>query len=99
MPPKLEYIDHVHINVTNRTASEVWYREFLGFVRDPSFETWVTERGPLTLVSGNTNIHLALFERTEIQNTVIAFNVSANGLKEWIQHLSYKGIQTDPVDH
>ena len=99
MPPKLEFIDHIHINVANRAAAEAWYRDYLGFVRDPAFESWVTDKGPLTLVNSDGNIHLALFERAEIQNTVIAFNVSASGLGEWIQHLQLEGIPVDPVDH
>ena len=99
MPPKLQSIDHIHINVSDRTASEVWYREYLGFVRDPVFEPWVTEKGPLTLANSEGNIHLALFERTEIQNTVIAFKVSAQGLTEWILHLTVVGIDVEPIDH
>lgn len=99
MPPKLESIDHVHINVSDRAASERWYRDYLGFVRDPGFEPWVTERGPLTLTNSEGNIHLALFERLEIQNTVIAFNVSAHGLAEWIQYLSSKDVPVEPIDH
>ena len=99
MPPKLEYIDHIHINVSNRAASEAWYQDFLGFVPDPIFAPWVTDQGPLTLVNRDGNIHLALFERAEIQNTVIAFNVSATGLDEWVQHLTLKGISVVAVDH
>lgn len=99
MIPKLLSIDHIHINVANRAAAETWYKDVLGFVRDPAHERWVTDQGPLTLANREGNIHLALFERPHIQNTVIAFNVSASGLKEWIQHLTSKGIDVAPINH
>ena len=65
MSPKLEHIDHVHINVSNRAASEIWYRDYLGFVRDSAFEPWVTDK-PLTISNNEKSIHLALFEREDI---------------------------------
>ncbi len=63
------------------------------------FEQWVTEKGPLTLVNSEQSIHLALFERLEIQNTVIAFQVTALGLKQWIEFLNVKGILVEAIDH
>ena len=99
MPPQLESIDHIHINVSDRLASEAWYRDYLGFVRDAAFEPWVTEKGPLTLTNPGKTIHLALFERAEIQNTVVAFKVSAQGLAQWIKHLGTKGIPVNAIDH
>lgn len=99
MPPKFQSIDHIHINVSNREASEHWYREYLGFVRDPVFEPWATEKGPLTLANSEGNIHPVLFEREEIQNTVIAFKVSAQDLIDWIRHFALAGRELAPVDH
>jgi catechol-2,3-dioxygenase len=99
MPPKLENIDHIHINVADRGAAETWYRDHLGFVRESSTDSLEAGKGPLTLVNFDGSIHLALFESTDIQNTVVAFKVSARDLVEWITHLSVQGIQVEPVDH
>lgn len=99
MFPKLESIDHVHINVADRKLAETWYRDYLGFSRESSLESWAVGRGPLTLVNDDGSIHLALFESAGIQNTVIAFKTSAKGLREWITHLGTKGIQVDVADH
>jgi catechol-2,3-dioxygenase len=38
MPPLFERIDHIHIFVSDRAASERWYREVLGFRRVPELE-------------------------------------------------------------
>lgn len=97
--PALEAIDHIHINVTDRAAAETWYRETLGFVRDPAFEPWVTAQGPLTLANAAGTIHLALFERPAVQNTVVAFRVSAAALAAWIAYLSARDVAVEPIDH
>ena len=99
MIPSLKGIDHIHINVSNRERSEVWYEEFLGFVRETSLAFWAADGGPLTLVDASGQIHLALFESSEIQNTTIAFKVSAEGLIEWINHLDSKDVSVKPIDH
>ncbi len=36
MAPTLQGIDHIHIFVTDRAASEEWYPESLGYVVIPS---------------------------------------------------------------
>lgn len=99
MLPLFDSVDHIHINVANRQDAEKWYAECLGFTRDAHFEEWVTAKGPLTLRNHDGSIHLALFERVEIQNTVIAFRVSATGLHQWVEHLLSKGIDVAPIDH
>ena len=99
MPPALQSIDHIHINVSNRARSETWYAEVLGFHRVASLEFWATDGGPLTLADSGHQIHLALFENTEIQNTTIAFKVNAVALNQWISHLNKMGITCEPVDH
>lgn len=99
MFPGLIKIDHIHIHVTDRPSAELWYRDVLGFRRDPSLVSWVSESGPLTLVDDSGNIHLALFQTGQPQNTVIAFAVTARALVEWMAHLAALGVEVEPVDH
>lgn len=99
MTPKLDGIDHIHINVSDRAKSERWYSDVLGFSRVRDLEFWAVDGGPLTLADENGLVHLALFESDNIQNTTIALKVSSTGLKDWIDHLSVNGIEVSPIDH
>lgn len=99
MVPALLMIDHVHISVKNRNQAELWYKDVLGFERVAEFDSWATDKGPLTLGNAQGNIHLALFESANIQNTVIAFSVTAENFFAWIEHLKDKGIATNIIDH
>ncbi|WP_419533244.1 VOC family protein [Endozoicomonas sp.] len=99
MIPNLQNVDHIHLNVSDRSKSEEWYRLVLGFQRVETLEFWAVSGGPLTLESANKNIHLALFENAEIQDTTIAFKVGASELDEWIIHLAENDIHCKPVDH
>ena len=99
MIPPLLLIDHVHVSVKNRSQAEQWYRDVLGFARVTEFDQWATEKGPLTIANAQGNIHLALFESEIIQNTVVAFSVTAENFFAWIEHLKDNGITTNIIDH
>lgn len=96
---EMEDIDHIHVNVANREASEKWYKSTLGLFRTESLEFWAENGGPLTLQNESGSIHIALFENPSIQNTTIAFRLGAAALHEFILHLSTLGIKVKPVDH
>jgi catechol-2,3-dioxygenase len=99
MIPPLLLIDHVHVSVKNRSQAEQWYREVLGFSRVAEFDQWAADKGPLTIGNAQGNIHLALFESENVQNTVIAFSVTAENFFAWIEHLKDNGITTNIIDH
>jgi catechol-2,3-dioxygenase len=94
-------IDHVHIFVSNRDASEKWYQRVLGLTRVPELEFWATDEGPLTIGNEGGSVHLALFERpAEKCRSTIAFSVSATSFLSWRRHLSTALDRTvDAVDH
>jgi len=99
MAPRLDGVDHIHINVSDREESERWYTEVLGLSRVRDLEFWAVDGGPLTLSDSSGQIHLALFESDQAQGTTIAFRVSAADLEQWIDHLAVNGIRVTPVDH
>jgi catechol-2,3-dioxygenase len=101
MAPNLEGLDHVHIYVVNRSASEQWYAHVLGLHRLPEFEYWVSERGPLTVGNASGTVHLALFERpAEECHSVVALRTTASEFLAWRSHLSaVLGHSLEAVDH
>tara|TARA_B100000795_G_scaffold180821_1_gene136967 strand:+ start:285 stop:671 length:387 start_codon:yes stop_codon:yes gene_type:complete len=99
MELKFQGIDHIHIHVNNRIKAEKWYQTVLGFSRIKELEFWAEGGGPLTLKNEADSIHLALFENREIQNTIVAFKISASELVRCIKHLQTKKIHVTPVDH
>jgi catechol-2,3-dioxygenase len=99
MAPNLIAIDHIHVSVKNRKMAEQWYMDILGFGRVTELEDWASEKGPLTISNAQGNIHLALFESETIQNTVVAFRVTAENFFAWIEHLKDKEIAINIVDH
>jgi len=99
MVPNLVAIDHIHVSVKNRKLAEQWYKDVLGLERLAEFEQWVSDKGPLTIGNAQGNIHLALFETETVQNTVVAFSVTAENFFAWIEHLKDNGITTNIIDH
>lgn len=101
MAPTLQGIDHIHIFVTDRAASEEWYSRVFGLRRDPKFEPWTTGRGPLTIGNDSGTVHLALFERPpEKCRSVVAFNTTASEFLAWRTHLAGAlGRTIEAVDH
>jgi catechol-2,3-dioxygenase len=88
MTPSLEAVDHIHIFVADRAASELWYRNVLGFERVKELEFWSAGGGPLTLSNSQGSIHLALFEReSKPCRSTVAFRTSAAEFQRWRAHL------------
>ena len=101
MAPKLESLDHIHIFVVNRSASEEWYARVLGLHRATELESSASERGPLTLGNSSGTVHLALFERPAAKcHSVVAFRTTASEFLAWRTHLSIAlGQSLEAVDH
>ena len=99
MVPKLNTVDHIHVSVKDRKLAEQWYQDVLGLVRVAEFEQWVSDKGPLTIGNAQGDIHLALFESEAVQNTVIAFSVTAENFFAWIEHLKDNEIAVNIFDH
>ena len=87
-PPRIRTIDHVHVYVADRSASEAWYKRVLGFARTKEFEVWANDGGPLTIQNSEGTVHIALFERRPLKTrSTIALGVSAVEYMEWKDHL------------
>lgn len=101
MAPALEGIDHIHVYVGDRDAAEQWYARVLGLHRMPEFEYWAVDGGPLTLADASGAVHLALFERTPMQNrSTVALRVSATAFIAWQAHVRAElGHDVEIEDH
>lgn len=88
-PPGVQAIDHVHVFVSNRNASERWYEEVMGFVRSKELEFGAADGGPLTIQDVSGKVHIALFERpAEKCRSVVALGVDGAAFLAWKTHLS-----------
>ena len=96
---EIKKIDHIHLNVKDRSVSEEWYKKVFGFERTESLAFWAEGDGPLTIQNKSGSVHLALFASADSQKTTIAFSVSALDLLLCINHLSSLDIIVKPVDH
>ena len=97
MAPTLERVDHIHVFVSDRAASEQWYAEVMGFRRLKDLEFWAADRGPLTIGDPSGAIHLALFEQPAQKcRSTIAFGASAKQFLEWRAHLT--GALKRPIE-
>ena len=101
MPPRLDTIDHIHVLVANREASERWYGEVLGLSRVGELAFWSAGGGPLTIANEQNTVHLALFERPpERCRSTIAFGVDAEEFCRWRAHLhAVFGREFEAEDH
>jgi catechol-2,3-dioxygenase len=101
MAPTLERVDHIHVFVSDRAASEQWYAKVMGFRRVKDLEFWATDGGPLTIANPSGTIHLALFERpAERCRSTIALAADATQFAAWRAHLSELLARSiEPVDH
>lgn len=89
MAPALDRLDHVHVFVADRAASEAWYARVLGFTRMPEYLFWSTDGGPLTIANPSGTIHLALFERpAQACRSTVAFAAGAKEFLAWREHLT-----------
>ncbi len=93
-------IDHIHVYVPSRKQAADWYAKYLGFEVDKELEFWSRdEGGPLTIVRGTSDIHLALFKSDSPQPYSLAFGASAQEYLEWRQFLDARGIEFRESDH
>jgi len=99
MAPSLNSIDHIHLSVRDWAAAQVWYKTVLGFEPVAELLVWARDGGPLTLANPEGNIHLALFESDQVQNTTLAFDVSGSGFIHWLDHLQELGFDLSIVNH
>ena len=100
-PPTVQGIDHVHVYVSDRVASEAWYSRVLGFVRMKEYEFWAEDGGPLTIQNLDGTIHIALFERpAEKCRSTIALGANASEFLAWKAHLG-QALNKEPTveDH
>jgi len=90
MIPTFDRIDHIHVYVTDRAASERWYAEVMGLSRVPELERWATD-GPLTLQNSSGTVHIALFQASpQPCRSTIALSVGAEEFCAWRTHLVEK---------
>ena len=100
MLPKLNGVDHLHVNVRNWTEAEEWYRSVLDFKRVDALMAWAVENGPLTIENPEGTIHLALFESDNPESTnVIAFGATGEQFLSWKTHLENRGLKLRVTDH
>lgn len=101
MTPTIERIDHIHVFVPNRSASEEWYAAVMGFRRIAELEFWSRDGGPLTIGNPTGTVRLALFEGpTEKCRSTIAFGATAQEFLAWRSHLTrVLGRPIEAVDH
>lgn len=86
--PPLRGFDHLHVHVSDRSASERWYARVLGLERVPEFAGWASDGGPLTLADRSGSVHVALFERpASSRHATLALAVDAAGFRAWRAHL------------
>lgn len=78
MTPTIERIDHIHVYVADRAASEKWYASVMGLSRVAGLEFWSPGGGPLTIGNPAGTVHLAPFERpVEKSHSTIALSATA----------------------
>ncbi|PWK52804.1 VOC family protein [Pleionea mediterranea] len=100
MLPKLNGIDHIHLNVPNKSKAADWYKEILGLSVDQQYDNWNTNKGPLMLKNDDDNIHLALFESDNFTPTdALALNASGKDFLLWKQHLQQHNLLNRYSDH
>ena len=57
-------LDHIHVDVSDRTSALKWFDEILDLTPDPRLMFWADDpHGPITLSSSDGEKSLALFER------------------------------------
>ena len=93
-PPSIRVIDHVHVRVSDRAASEIWYARVLGLTRSKEYEFWAVGGGPLTLQNSEGTVHIALFELSPTKtHSTIALGVGADEYLKWMRHLAQESSE------
>lgn len=100
MTPKLNGVDHLHVNVGSWAEAEEWYRSVLNFKRVDALMPWAVKNGPLTIENLEGTVHLALFESDSPDSTnVIAFGATGEEFLSWKAHLESLGLTLRVTDH
>lgn len=100
MTPKLNGIDHVHVDVGSWSEAEKWYKTVLGFKRIDALMAWAVKNGPLTIENPEGSVHLALFESDNPSSlSAIAFRASGDEFLAWKTHLESHGLELRLTDH
>lgn len=100
MTPKLEGVDHLHVNVGSWDEAEEWYRRVLNLKRVDALMGWAVKGGPLTIENPEGTVHLALFESDTPNTTdVIAFGATGAEFLSWKTHLENLGLKLRVTDH
>ncbi|MCK8105183.1 VOC family protein [Pseudoalteromonas sp. 2CM36K] len=99
MRPKLNGIDHCHLNVQSLTQAVDWYEKVLGFTVVEELAFWNEKgKGPLTLEDENASTRLALFEAPG-RSKGIAFAATGEQFIAWLAHFEQLKIKTILADH
>ena len=100
MTPKLNGVDHLHVNVGSWDEAEEWYRSVLNFKRIDALMAWAVKNGPLTVENPEGTVHLALFEsESPVSTNVIAFGATGEEFLSWKTHLENLGLKLRVTDH
>jgi catechol 2,3-dioxygenase-like lactoylglutathione lyase family enzyme len=98
-------IDHTELQVPDREAAAVWYREWLGFEIMPEFAAWAAS-GPLMLTADNGTTMLALFpgdpqgDAPHLGWRRVSWRVEGGELVEFTRRYRASGQTIEgPVDH
>ncbi len=100
MTPRLQGVDHLHVNVGSWAEAEEWYSSVLNFKRIDALMAWAVKNGPLTVENLEGTVHLALFESDDPERTyVIAFGATGEEFLAWKAHLENLGLELRVTDH
>ncbi|MEM9910771.1 MAG: VOC family protein [Pseudomonadota bacterium] len=107
---QIEGLDHVHIEVRDRTVAADWYSRVLGLVRHSAFARWAEDpMGPLFLATADGA--LALFARppsATSRDTTTAFRMTGEQFLDFVESLERQNLKhpsghsltkADTVDH
>lgn len=101
--PPLLGIDHVHVDVRDRSAAAAWYARVLGLNPVAALAHWVADHGPLVVADGAGQVHLALFERAPSPaagRSTVALGCGAAQWARWRAHLAAQlSVQAVFQDH
>ncbi|MGC0862387.1 VOC family protein [Pantoea agglomerans] len=78
---KIAEIDHIHLYVENIEQAEKWYKEILGFERNPSLYFWFEQGGPLVIRNNRASLSLFL-RKSQPPGHTVAFGVAASSFNE-----------------
>ena len=88
---KIEKLDHVHVEVTDREAAAEWYMRVLGLSRHAEFAAWAAHpQGPLILAASHGEPTVSLFAGASggvTRDNTVAFRVSGDTFLAFLNSL------------